>query len=273
MKTKILLLIVLLLSSSCATSMRFEYLFSKKEYKKAYTLLRKNPKPNSSKYQSQELKAVIALVVHGNSEYLPVLEAILSKHYSEKMHPWILFARSWIRFMSASKVEEFAGILEILPSEKFSDVHIELLRLSIQSHSLLRLDRYQELLLHLDESSLTSKSSDLLYLKALAYLKLNNPHKAEKNFKKAISVTKNKRLESLSYFYLGEISQKRGDDKKSFEYYTISWELEPYNAETNFRIGTLLQKKGSESLHTRFFKTALRLNDNLANAWFSLNMQ
>ncbi|MGL4394787.1 MAG: tetratricopeptide repeat protein [Brevinema sp.] len=273
MKNNIFSILLIFFLSSCTSGMKFERLFSQQEYVKAYEVLRKNPKPNSAKYQSQELKGVIALVVNGHNEYIPVLEAILPKSYPEKNQQWVSFGRAWMRFMSAEKEEEFAGVLDILPAKKFSDPSIELLRLSIQSHALLKLDRYQEMLMHLDDSPLTPNSSDLLYLKGLAQLKLDNLFQAERLFKKSISVTKNEKLQALGYFYLGEISERKNNEEKAFEYYTISWELEPYNAETNFRIGTLLQKRSTESLHTRFYKTALRLNDNLANAWFSLNIQ
>ncbi|MGL4562168.1 MAG: tetratricopeptide repeat protein [Brevinema sp.] len=274
MKKQFLCISLFLLFVSCTTNMKFDQLFLKQEYKQAYELLRKrNSTKNSPQYKSRELKAVLALVINGHTEYLSILEALLSTPQEYQMNNWVMFARAWIRFISATKTEEFANVLEILPSQKFEDPHIELLRLSIQSHSLLKLEQYQILLMHLKESKLSQKSSDLLYLQAVSYLKIKDTKQSEKNFKKVLEMTENERLKSLSYFYLGEIQQQLNNDEKAFEYYLLSWELEPYNSETNFRIGTLLQKKSTDSLHTRFFKSALRLNENIAAAWLALNLQ
>lgn len=259
---------------SCTANSHFDQLYAKQKYEEAYNILRtKHLNHNSDSYKNREFKVVTALVVTGQENYFPVFDTLLLKPIPNKMIHWHNFAKAWIRFISAETDKDFVNVLEILPTKSLEDPNMELVRLSIQSHSLIKLERYQEMLLNLSQSKLANQKSELVYLQALSYFKLKNYKKSQEFFNKLLSITENNRLKSLAYFYLGEIQLDQNDQKKALAFYLKSWDCEPYNAETNFKIGMILKKTESSAISIRFLKSALRLNENLASAWFELNMQ
>ena len=96
---------------------------------------------------------------------------------------------------------------------------------------------------------------------------------SEKSLVSLIKISSNPTLKSFGYFYLGSIKEKEEKYDEAEDCYMKAWDLNPKNAELNFRLGKILQKKSYSDLHSRFYRASLRLNENMAESWYYLNMQ
>ncbi|MDK2817904.1 MAG: hypothetical protein KFW21_00450 [Spirochaetota bacterium] len=256
----------------CSNTQIFDKLYYNQEYDKAYEYLKNNNTFNSLSYQERELKVLLHLAISDVAIYLPLLDEALLKDIPQIMTNWNFLSRSWIRFLSAETDIDYQNILFILPRIPFQEKKIEQLRLIIQTHSLSRLKKYQEALAYLNASDLTDSSSDLIYIKGIALQNLNQFDQAKKTFKNVINISTNNKLKSLSYFHLGNILVKEKNLKQAEKYYMQAWNLNPYQAELNFQIGKILRTKSYSDLHYRYYRASLRLNENLAEAWYYLNL-
>ncbi len=264
-------LLILIFISSCNKFSEFDTLYYNQDFKPAYELLQKNTF-NSPSYQERELKVLLFLTIQDTSTYLPILDNALLKQIYEENQPWHDLAKSWIRFISASTIADYQNIAYLIPRLPFKDNNAELHRLSIQTHSLVKLKQYQEALAYLTTSDLTKNSSDLLYIQGISLLELKYFDESDKIFSKLLTITSTPKLKALSYFHLGNIAMKNNDLKKAYDYYFKSWEINPHLAEVNFQIGKLLKQQKYSSLHYRFYRASLRLNEDLAEAWYYLNI-
>jgi len=274
MKNKILIIFFLFVSlNKCSVNYRFDKYYKQKNYKAAYQVLRNNGNPNKLSYKERELKSILHLIITGQNQYLSVLDSILLKPAPKTMYSWYDFSKAWLRYISATSTQDYLNILLILPKTSFKERKIEHLRLIIQSHSLLQLKRYQEIISNLYNSSYTKNNSDILYIQGLAYFSLKDYNQAIKSFRRILRVSTNDQLKSLTYYYIATILENKGDLNEAETYYFNAWNLYPNNAKLNYNIGTLLQKKKYDDLHYRFYRASLRLNEDLAEAWYRLNIQ
>jgi len=256
----------------CGVNQNFDKLYSNQEYNKAYDFLKNKGNINSLSYQERELKVLLHLAISDITTFLPLLDDVLSKDIPKTMTNWYSLSRSWIRFLSAETDVDYQNILVTLPRIPFQENKTEQLRLIIQVHSLSRLKRYQEAFAYLNASKLTDSSSDLMYIKGIALQNLNQIDLAKKSFEHLISISVNNKLKSLSYFHLGNILVQENNLQQAQYYYSQAWNLNPYQAELNFQLGKILQKKAYNDLHYRYYRASLRLNENLAEAWYYLNI-
>lgn len=270
---KLSLIFFLIMLANCSNYYRFDQLYNKQDYENAYVVLKQKENINQDSYRERELKVVLHLATEGKIEYLPILDNILLKPIPNNMTNWYDLSKTWIRFISAQTPTDYKNILTIIPKESFKENSIEQLRLIIQSHSLLRLKRYQEILAYLKISPHAKNSSDLIYIKGMALYNLSNNTDALLKFQALVRTSANPILKSLGYFYIADILEKEGSIKKAESAYFNAWNLNPTHAELNFRIGRILQKKAYTDLHARFYRASLRLNENMAEAWYYLNMQ
>ncbi len=264
-------LLILLFITSCNKYSEFDTLYHSQEYQPAYDLLKKSTS-NSTEYQERELKVLLFLAIQNTQVYLPFLDDALLKPIHEINQPWHDLSRSWVRFISASTLTDYQNIVYLIPRTPFKDHSAEQLRLTIQTHSLAKLKQYQEALAYLNASPITKNSSDLLYIKGQALLELKQYEESSEAFLRLTAIATNQKLKSLAFFYLGNIAMKTGDTDKADEYYFSAWQLNPYLAEINFQFGKLLQQKKYTDLHYRFYRASLRLNEDLAEAWYYLNI-
>ena len=271
-KQIILIVFLFLTVVKCSNNQVFDKLYYNQEYNKAYEYLKNNNTFNSLFYQERELKVLLHLAISDVAIYLPLLDEALLKDIPQTMTNWNFLSRSWIRFLSAKTDIDYQNILFILPRIPFQEKKIEQLRLIIQTHSLSRLKKYQEALAYLNSSDLTDSSSDLIYIKGIALQNLNQLDQAKKTFKNVINISSNNKLKSLSYFHLGNILVEEKNLKQAEKYYMQAWNLNPYQAELNFQIGKILRTKSYSDLHYRYYRASLRLNENLAEAWYYLNL-
>ncbi len=272
--TKFLFCFLLLSSlASCGSYYNFDKLYAKQDYKQAYQVLKNSGDTGLPSYQERELKVVFKLALQGNPVYLPILDATLSKPTPKNMTNWDSLARAWIRFLSASTELDFQNVVVMIPQKPIKDSSIEQLKLIIYTHSLLRLKRYQEVIATLKISSHTKNSSDLLYIKGVAEYQMDLLEESEKSLVSLIKISSNPTLKSFGYFYLGSIKEKEEKYDEAEDCYMKAWDLNPKNAELNFRLGKILQKKSYSDLHSRFYRASLRLNENMAESWYYLNMQ
>lgn len=256
----------------CSTNQNFDKLYFNQEYHKAYNLLKNKGNNNSLSYQERELKVLLHLAISDVTTYLPLLDDALLKNIPKTMTNWHSLSRSWIKFLSAETDIDYQNILVTLPRIPFQEKKTEQLRLIIQTHSLSRLKRYQEALAYLNANKITDSSSDLMYIKGIALQNLNQIELAKKAFKHLINISSNDKLKSLSYFYLGNILAQENNLEQAQQHYSQAWNLNPYQAELNFQLGKILQKKSYSDLHYRYYRASLRLNENLAEAWYYLNI-
>ncbi|MGL4677513.1 MAG: hypothetical protein ACRCWI_07600 [Brevinema sp.] len=257
---------------SCNTYNKFDALYYNQEYQQAYDYLKTQGTSTSLLYQEREVKVLLFLALQDTQKYLPLLDHVLTQNAPESLQVWHNLVRSWIRFISAKTTIDYQNVLSVIPKEPFPDYNAEQLRLTIQSHSLIRLEQYQEAVAYLNASKITKNSSDLLYLKGIALIKLKQSSKAIEAFRNTITITKITQLQSLAYFQLGNIAVQDKLWSKAEEYYLKAWQLNPQQAELNFELGKVLQKKSYRELHYRFYRASLRLNENLAEAWYYLNI-
>ena len=270
---KIFIVIFLCLTIvGCSINQSFDKLYVNQEYHKAYNLLKNKGNDNSLSYQERELKVLLHLAISDIPTFLPLLDEALLKSIPKTMTNWHSLSRSWIKFLSAETDIDYQNILATLPRIPFQEKKTEQLRLIIQTHSLSRLKRYQEALAYLNASKLTDNSSDLMYIKGISLQNLNQIEYAKKAFEHLINISTNKKLKSLSYFHLGNIFIQENNLKQAQQYYIEAWNLNPYQAEVNFQLGKILQKKAYSDLHYRYYRASLRLNENLAEAWYYLNI-
>ena len=270
---KIFIIIFLCLTIvGCSTNHNFDKLYINQEYHKAYNLLKNKGTDNSLSYQERELKVLLHLAISDVPTFLPLLDDALLKPIPKTMTNWHSLSRSWIKFLSAETEIDYQNILVTLPRIPFQEKKTEQLRLIIQTHSLSRLKRYQEALAYLNASKLTDSSSDLIYIKGIALQNLNQIESAKKSFEHLIDISTNKKLKSLSYFHLGNIFIDEDNLEQAQQYYVQAWNLNPFQAELNFQLGKILQKKSYDDLHYRYYRASLRLNENLAEAWYYLNI-
>ena len=256
----------------CTTNQKFDKFYSNQEYHKAYNILKNNENINSLSYQERELKVLLHLAISDIDTFLPLLDDALLKNIPKTMTNWHSLSRSWIKFLSAKTNIDYQNILVTLPRIPFQEKKTEQLRLIIQTHSLSRLKRYQEALAYLNASDLTDSSSDLIYIKGIALQNLKQLEYAKKSFEHLINISSNNKLKSLSYFHLGNILVQENDLQQAQQFYIQAWNLNPYQAELNFQLGKILQKKNYSDLHYRYYRASLRLNENLAEAWYYLNI-
>lgn len=272
MVNKSLLLSLLFIVVSCNKYSAFDELYYTKQYNEAYKLLKNKPS-NSLSYQERELKVLLFLSIQETSTYLPLLDnALLKNHDLEELKAYHDLARGWIRFISAETREDYEAVFEQIPKMPFKERKIEHLRLLIQTHALVNLGQQQEAIAYLQASDLTKYSSDLIYIKALSHNELNQNESAKKEFSTLIKTTDNNELKAIAYFHLGNIANDEQQFNQAEKYYLKSWELDPYNAQLNFQIGKIFQKKSFNDLHYRFYRASLRLNENIAEAWYRLNI-
>ena len=270
---KILIIIFLCLNLvKCTVNQNFDKLYSNQEYHKAYNLLKNKGNDNSLSYQERELKVLLHLAISDVTTFLPLLDDALLKSVPKTMTNWHSLSRSWIKFLSAETDIDYQNVLVTLPRIPFQEKKTEQLRLIIQTHSLSRLKRYQEALAYLNASKLTDSSSDLMYIQGIALQNLNQIEYAKKSFEHLINISSNKKLKSLSYFHLGNIFVQENKLEQAQQYYMQAWDLNPYQADLNFQLGKILQKKAYGDLHYRYYRASLRLNENLAEAWYYLNI-
>ena len=270
---KILIIIFLCLNLvTCTVNQNFDKLYSNQEYHKAYNLLKNKGNDNSLSYQERELKVLLHLAISDVTTFLPLLDDALLKSIPKTMTNWHSLSRSWIKFLSAETDIDYQNVLVTLPRIPFQEKKTEQLRLIIQTHSLSRLKRYQEALAYLNASKLTDSSSDLMYIQGIALQNLNQIEYAKKSFEHLINISSNKKLKSLSYFHLGNIFVQENKLEQAQQYYMQAWDLNPYQADLNFQLGKILQKKAYGDLHYRYYRASLRLNENLAEAWYYLNI-
>ncbi len=270
---KILIIIFLCLNLvTCTVNQNFDKLYSNQEYHKAYNLLKNKGNDNSLSYQERELKVLLHLAISDVTTFLPLLDDALLKSVPKTMTNWHSLSRSWIKFLSAETDIDYQNVLVTLPRIPFQEKKTEQLRLIIQTHSLSRLKRYQEALAYLNASKLTDSSSDLMYIQGIALQNLNQIEYAKKSFEHLINISSNKKLKSLSYFHLGNIFVQENKLEQAQQYYMQAWDLNPYQADLNFQLGKILQKKAYGDLHYRYYRASLRLNENLAEAWYYLNI-
>ena len=270
---KILIIIILCLNLvTCTVNQNFDKLYSNQEYHKAYNLLKNKGNDNSLSYQERELKVLLHLAISDVTTFLPLLDDALLKSIPKTMTNWHSLSRSWIKFLSAETDIDYQNVLVTLPRIPFQEKKTEQLRLIIQTHSLSRLKRYQEALAYLNASKLTDSSSDLMYIQGIALQNLNQIEYAKKSFEHLINISSNKKLKSLSYFHLGNIFVQENKLEQAQQYYMQAWDLNPYQADLNFQLGKILQKKAYGDLHYRYYRASLRLNENLAEAWYYLNI-
>lgn len=263
--------LLLLLVVSCNKYSEFDTLYNNQEYQSAYELLKKDAS-NSPTYQERELKVLLFLAIQNTQIYLPLLDDVLLGKIDESNQPWHDLSRAWVRFISAKTLTDYQNIAYLVPQSPFNDNNAEQLRLTIQTHSLLQLKQYQEALAYLEASAITKNSTDLLYIKGHVLLESGQYEEASQTFLRLTSITSNKKLSALAFFYLGNIAIKMKDLDKADEYYLSSWRLNPYLSEVNFQIGRLLQQKKYSYLHSRFYRASLRLNEDHAEAWYYLNI-
>ena len=270
---KTLIIIFLCLNLvKCTVNQNFDKLYSNQEYHKAYNLLKNKGNDNSLSYQERELKVLLHLAISDVTTFLPLLDDALLKSVPKTMTNWHSLSRSWIKFLSAETDIDYQNVLVTLPRIPFQEKKTEQLRLIIQTHSLSRLKRYQEALAYLNASKLTDSSSDLMYIQGIALQNLNQIEYAKKSFEHLINISSNKKLKSLSYFHLGNIFVQENKLEQAQQYYMQAWDLNPYQADLNFQLGKILQKKAYGDLHYRYYRASLRLNENLAEAWYYLNI-
>lgn len=272
-KIKYIILLLFLGFSTCSSYTEIDKLYTQGEFEQAYNLL-KNKNINTRKYKEYELKLVMQIVMSGNKDFLPLLDALLLQSPPEQMHVWQDLARAWIRFISAQNNEDFRAVLEILPDFVFKDQSFERIRLAMQTHALTKLGRYQEVIFNLEgKKNIMQKNSELLYLQGNAYQHMADDQKALNSFNEASKLSQNAMLKALANFKMAEIYERNNDRIQAQKNYLVSWELQPYNAELNFRLGKLLSQQEYEGLHQRFYRAALRLDENNAEAWYYLNLQ
>lgn len=265
--------LLLILILSCDTSRKFDTFYAQQSYQEAYTHLKTYGDPLSFSYRERELKALLHLTISHPSIYLPLLDNALLQDIPKTMTNWHQLSRSWIRFLSATTDIDYQNILNLIPEKPFKEQKAEQLRLIIKGTSLLNLSRYQEVLSQLKASELTAKTSDLLYIQGLSEYHLQRYTEAKNSFQQLLSLASNTSLKSLGYYYLGMILSSEGDLESAQSHYRRALDLNPYQAEINFQMGKALQKQSYKDLPSRFYRASLRLNEDLAEAWYYLNIQ
>ncbi len=263
------IILLFLLFTACSSTYRhFDALYGAREYREAYALLRQKPN-DSTAYLERELKVLLLLAMEDTQTYLPLLDQILMRRAAPELQDLHNVSRAWIRFISAGSDSDYSNIIAVIPRLPQDDQVIEQIRLIIQAHSLVNLEQYGQTAAYLKVSPLTAGSSDLLYLKGYSHMKLGQNEDAAKDFLALTEITQNPELESLAYYYLGMLSENPDDAVK---YMFEAWRLNPYQAEINFELGKMLENGQYQDLHYRFFRASLRLNEDLAESWYRLNI-
>lgn len=267
---KYLALAFLLALGSCTSYHKIESLYQKSRFSEAYALLQQQ-NPDSANYKAYQFKLAFLLVLEGDKNTLPLLDALLKAPPPQGAAEAHSLASAWGIYTAAKNNNDFKQILEIIPSRPLKDPFLEKVRLAMQSQSLLNLQRYKELVNNLEGK--TGRNSELLYMLAGAYKGLGENDKALGLYEDVLRISESSVLKGLACFHSGDIYEQQQDTASAQKFYLQSWDYAAGNASLNFKLGRILSKGSYEALPQRFYRAALRLDENHAEAWYYLNMQ
>lgn len=114
------------------------------------------------------------------------------------------------------------------------------------------------------------EKNEILILKSILELKLNDLSNAYNSFTKYISVTKNDTINSTIYYCLGVIDSQRNFKISAFDNFKKSYELDNKNNSSIIILGVMSENKKDFDNAIFYYKIALKNNPNLNNIWNNL---
>jgi len=114
------------------------------------------------------------------------------------------------------------------------------------------------------------EKNELLILKGVLELKLNDLSNSYNSFSKYILITPNDSIKSSLYYFLGIIDLKRNFKISAFQNFIKSFELDNKNNSAVIVLGVMSENKKEIEDAIFYYKIAVKNNPNLNNIWNNL---
>ncbi len=268
----LLFLLSLLILTSCSKYYKFDELYDKGDYLRAYHLLDDIKNKNNLHYQRRQYRIVLKLALDGDTDFIQKLKSLAEDgHYSE-VEGYAQLAKTYQTFLEAKNPQQFGIVLSNL-----SDIHVvpeefQVYAYKIRGISNYKSGKYNEAIADLSHSYKIIPFMDDIYFIGMSYYYLEDYKQAESYFNKVIGESQNDFIKSLAFFQVGEIYYYQSKYRDALEKYVDAVNIYCNSADFNNKIGMCLRKMKYPRLSRKFFMTSLRLQSNNANAWFYLNI-
>ena len=271
-KKSIFLLFCIFIFSSCSKYYRFDELYDKGDYIKAYNLLDQIKNKRNPHYQKRLYRIVMRLAFDGDQDFLSKLKNILSEEHLPDVDNYVFLAKTYEMFLDAKNPQEYTVVISNLTDIRATPEEFWVFGYKIRGISKYKTGKYNEAIDDLEQSYRLSPYADNFYFIGMSYYNLEEPKQAENYFQKLIAESQNNFFKSLAYFQLGEIDYYQNRYQEALDNYINAVNNYSNSADYAYRIAKCLQKLKYNHISQKFLKISLKIQKDYANAWFFLNI-
>jgi len=269
---KLTFLFPLFLFFSCSQYYKFDALYDKGEYFKAYQILDNIKNKDSVHYRIRKYRIILKLSFEGDKDFLEKLKNFITEDVGKELKGYNFLGRGFISYIGAKSKADYSNTLDLLEKVKPVPKEFENYFYLIRGISKYKIKDYTGAIADLSKAYSIEKSPDTLYFIGMSYFNQGRLQEARLYFEKIFNITLDNFFLSLAYFQIGEIYYEQQDYQKAIQYYSKAIENYSEIPEYSFKLAKSLQRLGYSEMALKYLKTALRVDRNYATAWFYLNI-
>lgn len=266
--------VALLLGSACSAYYKFDELYDQGKYLEAYTTLQAINRTNSIQYQKRVYRAIIRLALQGDSDFIAKLKSTVTNYVHSELYAYSNFSMCYLQYLEThhSDQKQYLHIVSNFQNVRNIPDDFRPESLQLRGLSRFKIGEYEAAILDFHESFRLSPFIDNYYFIGLSYAVMEKQSEAFSYFDKVIGISNNPFLTGLAYYQKGEILYYQEKYQAALNEYMLAIQQYPNSANFNFKAGKCLQRLGYNTLAPHFFRIALRIQNNFANAWYFLNI-
>jgi|GEM_PF-1390568 len=257
---------------SCSQYYKFDELYDKGEFLKAYHLLDNINDKNSIHYQRRLFRVVIKLSLDGDRDFMDLLRSMVKGSPVEDVNSYYLFGLTYLNFLDARDTPQYQSVISNLQDLQKVPEEFKVYGYKLRGISLYKLGNYNEAINDLNSSYKILPFIDDLYFIGKCYYGLQDYKTSYDYFNRVSSGTQDLFFRGLANFEMGEIDFYETNYLEALSKYIESVNFYSRNAVCTYKIAKCLEKLKYNRLSPEFYKTSLRITNDYASAWFFLNI-
>ncbi len=257
---------------SCSQYYRFDELYDKGEFIKAYHLLDNISNKTNAHFQRRFYRVIIKLALDGDSDFIEMLKGMVSNRSQIEINPYLSFGGAYLSYLAAKDSSEYLSVISNLQDIKNVPEEFVVYAYKLRGISHYKLGNYNEAVDDLNKSYRMIPYVDDLYFIGKCFYGLQDNKQAYYYFSRVVQSTQNGFFRGLANFEIGEIFYYEAKYAEALAKYIEAVNYYSKNADCTYKIAKCLEKLKYNRLSPKFYKASLRIQKDYASAWFFLNI-
>jgi len=265
-------ILVAFLFSACSKYYRFDELYDRGNYVKAFALLGEIRSKNEIHYQRRYLRVVIRMALDGDADFINLLRTVVTNEYTNALRHYTEFGSNYILFMDARSPDDYLTVISNFQNIKETPEEFLSYAYKMRGIAYFRTTGYEDAIEDFNRSYRIIPYVDNFYYLGACYLELRDYKQSFNYFNRLLNSTRDNFYKGLALFGIGEIYYSEAKYRDALESYLESANYYSENADCTYKIARCLEKLKYNRITPKFYKISLRIQKDYASAWYFLNI-